>query len=984
MFLEKPNVPYGMTKDFTIEQSLRAVSRYFDERVVNFDPSIHEKAFQFVVKQFGPYMRDSVVLGVDEAIAATAGDTSSGYPEKFRGHVLKRDFFASEDCNAKLDADWEDCLNGDYAERVIYDVLDKEEIRPIEKIQSGSIRSIACPPVTHMITGQRLFCDMNSKMYQAHLHTASCVGLSKTQGNFSRAIKKLGVHARGFAGDETAWDASLAAVLMNVACEFRVLMMPSEEVRIRNYYKALIETIFRMPNGWLLRKLRGNPSGSCNTSADNTIILYFLLAYCWLKYCSDSYEEFERSVSKLLYGDDNTFTVDEDYIRVYNLETLASAMRDYGVVLKNPHDPPIHYSKLNFLSCTWIFKRSAWLPVMEPEKLMMSMHYSEYPADPVMQALIVIEYIVTNPFADGFYDYCVRQIEVLYKHMSTDDMLWIKRHIPSMEDMYQLYTGNETSSPACKRHDYIRGPKRVFRRERNFQNVPLFKIVEVFNHSMSESSNTPIHGVSGGYTQRQVSIGQQVLNSAVLTDDARRWLVRAVDPFYDHQLKPAGFPDMGTVASVVQEINLSTTISAPSTVTAGSNWDCHIFNMAHFAVGSTNSVVTTVVPAFWNPMTGELSGYSGGGMATTSGGLSILSGPTQSALLPGGTPTAPLNVGAESSVVLNPAAQGLVSSKCRVVGMAFEVVNTTADISLQGLVTVYRMPQCNQVAMVDVFPAALGAGGNVAMPARMVALPPLNAAQALTLPGSKQWDAKDGSYCVCTLMGEENPIQGFDNMPVMYVDEGFWPGSNAPATAVLHDVSSISATSTYNYHPKYYAPYNTSGAYYTGLSYATTLQVNMKILLESIPGPRDAFATLAQPGPEYSPEAIKLYGQIVDRMPVGVPFTENPSGEWFSDVLGTVGDLAMTASGINPIFGLVGRGFGIGKMLYDAISKSQEARRQQVVHDGVPKRDKAKKVLPTPPVQKKNRNMVVQAAKTGLVLQKPKIRTVTNVKVRKA
>jgi len=73
------------------------------------------------------------------------------------------------------------------------------------------------------------------------------------------------------------------------------------------------------------------------------------------------------------------------------------------------------------------------------------------------------------------------------------------------------------------------------------------------------------------------------LESPLLSDDGRRWIVRAVDPFHDTQVKPAGFPDFDQSGTVVQEINMSVTIGPPATVTSGSNWDCHVFNMCDFA-----------------------------------------------------------------------------------------------------------------------------------------------------------------------------------------------------------------------------------------------------------------------------------------------------------------------------------------------------------------------------------------------------------------
>ncbi len=41
----------------------------------------------------------------------------------------------------------------------------------------------------------------------------------------------------------------------------------------------------------------------------------------------------------------------------------------------------------------------------------------------------------------------------------------------------------------------------------------------------------------------------------ILKQESRHWLLRALDPFHDTNIKPAGFPDLDASPSVVQEIN---------------------------------------------------------------------------------------------------------------------------------------------------------------------------------------------------------------------------------------------------------------------------------------------------------------------------------------------------------------------------------------------------------------------------------------------
>jgi len=272
--------------------------------------------------------------------------------------------------------------------------------------------------------------------------------------------------------------------------------------------------------------------------------------------------------------------------------------------------------------------------------------------------------------------------------------------------------------------------------------------------------------------------------------------------------------------------------------------------------------------------------------------------------------------------VANPIAY--ITGKCRVIGMGFEVINTTAELNLQGLVTAYRLPQTLTQELA--YPSNTTSSTNTPMPFDCYALPPSNPGEALLLPGSKQWDAKRGSYSICTLIGDENPMQTMNNKAVYY------NGLNVPnvvGTNTFFGMGNMLAGYTNvlgnKQNTKYYAPFNTSGIYYTGLSDQTTLQVNVKFILESIPDPRSLIATMAKPCTPFNPEALRLYQEVACMLPPGVPQDENPAGEWFSQILGTLGAMATAGTGVNPLFGLIGTGLGVGKTIFDNFRKEMNA-----------------------------------------------------------
>jgi hypothetical protein len=78
---------------------------------------------------------------------------------------------------------------------------------------------------------------------------------------------------------------------------------------------------------------------------------------------------------------------------------------------------------------------------------------------------------------------------------------------------------------------------------------------------------------------------------------------------------------------------------------------------------------------------------------------------------------------------------------------------------------------------------------------------------------------------------------------------------------------------------------NTTGAYFTGLSYDTTLFITWRIGIERLPAAnKPTFLALAQPSAAFDPNALVLYNLICAELPPGVPQNYNDFGRWFQMV----------------------------------------------------------------------------------------------------
>ncbi len=368
----------------------------------------------------------------------------------------------------------------------------------------------------------------------------------------------------------------------------------------------------------------------------------------------------------------------------------------------------------------------------------------------------------------------------------------------------------------------------------------------------------------------------QLERSGQLSREGRNWLISAVDPFHDTLVKPEGYPDLVTGASVVQMVKQQIQISCPASITSGT-WDCQIFNLPwlddNAAVKGTftNTADTTLyngnATQFANPLGGLVCA-----VAPTTGTLDFTNATALSA------------ISVPESYWVGPS---------RVISMGFEVTNTTSELYQQGSVTVFRIPQPSRGTRHShiVMSGTQGTPGTLtgSIAAEWRVKPPGSLADAQLLPGSRVWHAKEGAYVVCTQSGEglRDPIAE-PILPIMinpadlgpgvvappYATVGSWLGTTAPckpALVAIHD-------------------YNLSGAWFSGLSLQTTLTVAFNVLIERFPsqGQRD-LVTLATPSPSYDPLALELYSRMIDRMPVGVMVQENGLGDWFA---GTVAEAA--------------------------------------------------------------------------------------------
>lgn len=397
----------------------------------------------------------------------------------------------------------------------------------------------------------------------------------------------------------------------------------------------------------------------------------------------------------------------------------------------------------------------------------------------------------------------------------------------------------------------------------------------------------------GMYNNNKPQFLENLVKRNVLTPDGKDWLLLALDPFHDYEHTVAGYPDANGSQTVVSCYQYQTDISAPTSAGTGT-WDAHVFTLPIAA--AVASTIATEDPT-WSNMVETASTQH-----AVLGPLNIFTNASGSDLVP----AYPLTGAAAPTVVSLPGASvtDLNSGCSRIIGMAFEVTNTTAKIYKQGAVTSYRMPQSvSDVSQECILNSASTQIGNISMlRARM---PPSTTAQANLLKGTRTWAASEGVYATACQSSLANPIRQLSSTMVVFVD----PPTGSSAHSVLftdyvtHTSNTAPALSALSPLIEKTVPFDTTGSFLTGLSNETTLTVKVKYYVERAPTAYEsALAVLASPSAGYDEKALRLYSYAINELPVAVPVAENALGDWFR---GVVRVLKNVAGGVSDVMGSV-------------------------------------------------------------------------------
>jgi len=414
------------------------------------------EAWEWTERHFSPYMSGARIRTTEEVVAKLDKTTSTGFPFNSEFAKKKELFENDPDIIPWLIVDWDNLLDPNYTFCNTNSL--KEEVRPTAKTLENKIRTFTAGATDGTVQGNRLFEDMNEKMNSSYLRSSSGVGMSPFKGNWDILYRKLNIFRQGYALDESEYDSSLRANMMWGCAKLRWNMYHDEDrtpenlQRLKVYYRNLVNSLVITPEGVLVMKLGGNPSGSVNTINDNTLILYTLLAYAWIMLSEKpNYTEFEMNTSKILVGDDNTWTVSDWAHKFYNARTVISEWNTIGVKTTTDSMEPRSAQDLDFLSARTIFYCGKAIPIYDRNKLMTSLLYAntekQSPAFTLLRvaALLQIGWSDTQfrRFSREFIAWLLEKFDAV----CSDDLDWIEAKCSILNDarLADLFLGENVA-----------------------------------------------------------------------------------------------------------------------------------------------------------------------------------------------------------------------------------------------------------------------------------------------------------------------------------------------------------------------------------------------------------------------------------------------------------------------------------------------------------------------------------------------------------
>ncbi|DBA13316.1 TPA_asm: polyprotein [Pedicularis rex waikavirus] len=232
----------------------------------------------------------------------------------------------------------------------------KDERRKLSKIyDKPATRTFTILPPEVNILFRQYFGDFAAMIMSSRGFSFCQVGINPETLEWSDLMNSfLRISNKGFAGDYAKFDgispASIYHSIVNVVNNW--YNDGAENARVRHSLLSSIVHRNGIAGEYLLQYSQGMPSGFAMTVIFNSLVNYYFMSLAWMNLVSKSelspqsdLRSFDRYCRIIVYGDDNVVAVDEEFLPIYNLRTVAGYLSEYGVTYTDDAKNPIHLSE---------------------------------------------------------------------------------------------------------------------------------------------------------------------------------------------------------------------------------------------------------------------------------------------------------------------------------------------------------------------------------------------------------------------------------------------------------------------------------------------------------------------------------------------------------------------------------------------------------------------------------------------------------------
>lgn len=824
-----------------------------------------------------PALLGSKLVHLNDVVSEFQVDASAGFKFSLSGMKKKKDVLKSYNVNDLISP----ALCGT---KPIWSLAGKLEWLPREKYEQRlKMRTFIIPPVDLLACQQMFFADQNSRLKQ---FSWSYYGFNPYNGGADALGKLLEKKKFKFEWDGVDWDRLLPH--MKEVYDMRTHFLPELDREMFFLMEWTVEntvgSFIYLPHGDVVYKWFGNNSGSGDTTVDNILAMWQVVVLWHIKMFRFLYKRAPTKPELLLFlketlcsffGDDvvggSDIQIEIEDAQCLLMETFSL----FGIRL-DPVLFTLDVCDLSFLGFKFFKLGSDYVPLYDMSRLCLAF-YKQYEGidDNANLSKLYSLMLMAAPQSEVFecFQRCINQVCVNFPKLMWAEKI-LSEGLPTRVEVLDWMLGRESGLSISW----------IFKK--NLIEVNLLQGglggIKTSCMATKESVADVMKSV-----KRSERILQMIGDREGLTPEGMRWLLPAADPFHDRPVDGCGFPDGVRTQSVVRRIQKQITVTKPGPLAVGA-WDCNV--VMYPIVGDVG-----LTQSFFYDDNVMVHANPGDGVHVF-GGITIYP-------LSGGTNCSPSLGLANLALTANDLSP---SSKFRIIGMGYEVHNTTAPLYQSGAVTCYEVPNTDRYDSATYYlndSAVAPSFFGVASGPHLGSIPK-NVADATIIPSSLTWEAKEGCMVVATMNSPENFISRrhssffvLEQTNPLGVVEYYTPPF---AYSISIPAQTMSSTDTYPV-----SPFNTKGSYFTGLSEQTVLTIKAVFIVEEFPAFNNVLITLAKPSPGYDPEAYKMYSAIMREMPVACEVKYNALGDWFR----------MAADAAGSFFGFPGVGSGIQKLL---------------------------------------------------------------------